>query len=150
MALVTALTAMLMMLAIGAGAALNTTTEATIAANHRDAIQTLYAAEAGIELAISRLRTTGDWSAAAPNPAGTVLVQGPLADLLQISAVDPRFVVAASVFPDPNAAPDVLIVRSIASGAGGIRRGIEVTLRRAPPIEGATTRRIETLSWRER
>ena len=38
MALVTALTAVLMMLAIGGSAALNMMTETTIAANHRDAL----------------------------------------------------------------------------------------------------------------
>ena len=57
MALLTALTAVLMMLAIGGSIALNTMTEVTIAANQRDGLQTLYAAEAGIDLSISRLHT---------------------------------------------------------------------------------------------
>jgi hypothetical protein len=149
-ALMTAITAMLMMLAIGGAATLSTMTETTIAANHRDAMQALYAAEAGIELSTSLLRTASDWSAAAPAAAGTTVVQGALADLLQISTVDPRLTVTAAVFPGPNGAPDVVIVQSTASGAAGIRRRIQVTLRRAAPAEGATTRKIETISWRER
>lgn len=150
MALVTALTAVLMMLAIGGSVALNTMTETTIAANHRDALQALYAAEAGIALAISRLRTIADWAAAAPDPRGTMVVQGSLADLLQVSAVDPRLNVIGWVFPDPNGDPDVLIVQAVASGAGGIRRAVQVTIRGAPAAPSATTRNIETIFWRER
>ena len=150
MALLTALTAVLMMLAIGGSVALNTMTETTIAANHRDALQALYAAEAGIDLSISRLRMLEDWTAAAPDPSGTTLVQGPLADLLQVTTVDPRLNVTAWVIPDPNGDPDVLTVQAVASGAGGIRRGIQVAIRRAPPTAGATMRNIETILWRER
>jgi hypothetical protein len=150
MALVTALTAVLMMLAIGGSAALTMMTETTIAANHRDALQTLYAAEAGIDLSISRLLMVADWTAAAPDPRGTTLVQGRLTDLLQVTAVDPRLNVTAWVVPDPNGDPDVLIVQAVASGAGGIRRGVQVTIRRAPAVPSATTRNIETISWRER
>src|SRR5262245_42107716 len=150
MALVTAVTAVLMMLAMSGTAVLNTMTETTIAANHRDAIQALYAAEAGIELSISRLRMTADWSAAAPHPGGTLLVQGTLADLLQVRTVDPRLGVVTSVFPDPSGDPDRLIVQAVATGASGLRRSVQVTLRRALPAESATMRRIETLLWRER
>ena len=138
------------MLAIGGSAALNMMTETTIAANHRDALQTLYAAEAGIDLAISRLRPIDDWGAAAPDPRGTTLVQGNLADLLQVTAVDPRLNVTAWGFPDPNGDPEVLIVQAVASGGGGIRRGVQVTIRRAPAAASATMRNIETISWRER
>lgn len=150
MVLLTAMTAVLMMLAIGASVALNSVTETTIAANHRDALQTLYAAEAGIDLSISRLRMMADWTAAVPDPRGTTLVQGPLADLLQVPALDPRLNVIASVSPDPNGDPDVLILQAVASGAGGIRRGVQVTIRRAPAAPSATTRNIETMFWRER
>jgi hypothetical protein len=150
MALATALTAVLLMLAIGGSAALNMMTETTIAASHRDSLQTLYAAEAGIDLSISRLRMMPDWTAAAPDPRGTTLVQGPLADLLQVTTVDPRLNVTTWVVPDPNGDPDVLIVQAVASGTGGIRRGVQVTIRRAPAAPSATTRNIETISWRER
>jgi hypothetical protein len=150
MALVTAVMAMLMMLAISGSVTLNTITETTIAANHRDAIQALYAAEAGIDLAISRLRVMADWTTAAADPSGTMFVQGSLAAFVQSGAVDPRISIAALIFPDPNGAHDVLVVRSTASGAGGLRRSIQVTIRRAPAADGATARKIETLSWRER
>jgi hypothetical protein len=150
MALATALIAVLMMLAIGGSAALNVMTETTIAANHRNGLQMLYSAEAGIDLAVSRLRTVADWRAAAPDPRGTPLVQGSLLDLLQVTGVDPRLSVAASVFPDPNGDPDVLIVQAVASGGGGLRRGVQVTIRRAPVAPGATMSNIDTISWRER
>jgi hypothetical protein len=150
MALVTALTAVLMMLAIGGSAALNTMTETTIAANHRDALQTLYAAEAGIDLSIMRLRMTTDWSAVASDPRGTILMQGSLVDLLQVAGLDPRLTVTAWVFPDPNGDPDVVIVQAVASGGGGLHRGVQATIRRAPAAPGATTRNIETILWRER
>jgi len=150
MALLTALTAVLMMLAIGGSIALNTMTEVTIAANQRDGLQTLYAAEAGIDLSISRLHTMADWTAAAPDPSGTTLVQGTLADLLQVTTVDPRLNVIAWVVPDPNGDPNVLIVEAVASGAGGLRRTIQVTIRSVPAAPSATTRNIETIIWRER
>jgi Tfp pilus assembly protein PilX len=149
MALITALTAVLMMLAIGGSVVLNTMTETTIAANHRDALQALYAAEAAIDLSISRLRMIEDWTAAAPDPRGTTLVQGPLADLLHVPAVDPRLNVTAWVTPDPSGDANVLIVEAVASG-GGIRRGVQVTIRRAPATPSATTRNIATIFWRER
>ena len=150
MALLTALTAVLMMLAISGSVALNTMTETTIAANHRDALQTLYAAEAGIDLSIVRLRIATDWSVVAPDPRGTVFMQGSLVDLLQVAGLDPRLQVTAWVFPDPNGDPDVLIVQAVASGGGGLRRGVQVTIRRAPVAPSATMRNIETISWRER
>ncbi|HEU5259438.1 MAG TPA: hypothetical protein VFU28_25805 [Vicinamibacterales bacterium] len=150
MALLTALTAVLMMLAISGSVALNTMTETTIAANHRDALQTLYAAEAGIDLSIMQLRIATDWSVVAPDPRGTVLMQGSLVDLLQVAGLDPRLHVTAWVFPDPNGDPDVLIVQAVASGGGGLHRGVQVTIRRAPAAPSATTRNIETIVWRER
>lgn len=150
MALTTALAAVLMMLAITGSVVLNTTTETTIAVSHRDSIQTLYAAEAGIELSLSRLRGAADWAAVVPAQGGATLVQGPIANLLQVSALDPRLNVVASAFRDPSGDPAVLMIEAVASGAGGVRRAIRVTIRGTPPAEGATTRRIETLLWRER
>src|SRR5437879_13387284 len=109
MALVTALMATLMMLALGAGITLTTMTETTIAANHRDGIQTLYAAEAGIDLAVSRLRATPDWRAVTTAGNGAVFLQGGLADLLQTSAVDPRLGITVGVSADPAGNDDVLV-----------------------------------------
>jgi hypothetical protein len=150
MALVTALTAVLMMLAIGGSVALNMMTETTIAANHRDALQMLYAAEAGIDLSISQLRVIADWTVAVPDTRGKTLVQGPLANLLQVPTVDPRLNVTASVFPDPNGDPNVLVVQAVASGAGGLRRTVQAMIHGAPPAPSATTRNVVTIAWRER
>jgi hypothetical protein len=150
MALVTALTAVLMMLALGGSVTLNTMTEATIAANHRDGLQTLYAAEAAIDLAISRVRMMADWTAAAPDPRGTTLLQGTLAHLLQVTTIDPRLTVIVWAVPDPNLDPNVLILQAVASGAGGIRRTIQVKIRRAPASPSATTGNVEVIFWRER
>jgi hypothetical protein len=147
MALLTALMAMLMMVALGAGLTLTTMTESSIAANHRDGVQTLYAAEAGIELAISRLRTTPDWDAVVRAGSSTPFVAVRLADLAQSSAIDPRFTMVVTVAPDPNGHPDVLVLQSSAGGPGGNRRIVEVTVRRMPP-DANGARAIETSSWR--
>jgi hypothetical protein len=142
MALVTALMAMLMMLALGAGVAMTTLTESTIAANHRDGLQALYAAEAGIDLAVSRLRSSTDWQALVTG--GTVtLIDGPLAALLQGATVDSRVMVTVTVSPDPNGDDDVLALQSSAIVAGGLRRTVQVSIRKRP-----ATSEIETLSWR--
>jgi len=149
MALLVSVMAMLMMLALGAGVTLTTMTETTIAANHRDRIQALYAAEAGIDLAVSRLRTTTDWrTAAAAN--GMAFLQGRLTDLLQSNVVDGRIDVAVLVSPDPNGNEDVLLLQSSAGAPGGIRRSVQVTIRRGPTRDDGAARTIETLSWRER
>ena len=140
---------MVMMLAIVAATLLGTATETTIAANHRDAIQTLYAAEAGIELTMSRLRTMPDWSQFASQTPGTLFLGGPLADLLQSDGIDGRVQVAVSVFPGPDGAPDVLVLQSTASAPGGSRREVQVTIRRAAPAEDGA-QNIETVFWRER
>ena len=97
MALVTALMALLMMLALGAGVAVTTMTEVTIAANHRDGIQALYAAEAGIELALNRLRAVDDWRTVLNGRDAVTLIDGGLADLLQSESVDARSRVIVTV-----------------------------------------------------
>jgi len=135
--------AVLLMLSLGAGMTLATMTETTIAANYRDGLQALYAAEAGMELAISRLRTVADWRAV----AGTTVLHGNLADLLQSGSISAAIDVAVSASADPGGDADVLVLQSSASGPGAIRRNVEVTIRRLPPAgEGART--IQTVSWR--
>src|SRR5436190_24282139 len=101
MALLTALMATLLMMALGAGLTLTATTETMIAINHRDGVQTLYAAESGIELAISGLRPTADWTRV---PRGGPLVQGVV--------VDSRVNVIVSASADPNGDPDALVLQS--------------------------------------
>jgi hypothetical protein len=61
-ALVVALLSMGLMTALGLALVLTTSTELGIAANYRDADETLYAAEAGLERAIADLRTLPDLS----------------------------------------------------------------------------------------
>ena len=136
MALLTALMATLLLMALSAGLTLTTITETMIAVNHRDGLQTLYAAESGIELAISRLRTTADWTRV---PRGGPLVQG--------TVVDQRIDVLVSASRDPNGDPDVLILQSSATMASGVRRSAQVTVKRLP-ADASGVRAIETLAWR--
>jgi hypothetical protein len=147
MTLLTALMAMMMVVALSAGVALTTMTESAIAANHRDGLQTLYAAEAGIELAISRLRATRDWAAMATSPGGTTLLLARLADATQSSAIDPRFTMSVTASRDPNGDPDVLVLQSSAIGPGGSRRTVQVTVRRLP-ANATGARTVEPVSWR--
>lgn len=142
MALVTALMAMLMMLALGAGVTLTALTETAIAANHRDGIQALYAAEAGIDLAVSRLRATEDWRPVAEARDAAPLVEGRLADLLG-GAIDARFAIVVTASPDPEGDDDILVLHSNALVSGGIRRTVQVNVRRRP-----ATGEIEIVSWR--
>ena len=143
MALVTALMALLMMLALGAGVAVTTMTETAIAVNHRDGIQALYAAEAGVELAVNRLRTVADWRTVVNGRDAVPLVDGRLADLLQSGSVDSRISVVVSASADAAGDDNVLTLQSSAIVPGGVRRTVQVTVRRRPPSED-----IETLSWR--
>ena len=147
MTLLTALMAMLTMVALGAALTLMTMTESMIAANHRDGLQTLYAAEAGIDLAISRLRTTPDWTGVVTATGGAPFLAARLADVAQTGAIDPRFMISVAVSPDPTGDRDVLVLQSIATGPGGNRRNVQVTVRRLP-ADPTGARPIETISWR--
>jgi len=143
MALITALLAILMMLALGAGVSMTTLTEGSIAAHHRDGIQALYAAEAGIDLAVNHLRAVEDWQTVLDGREAVTLVDGRLADLLQSGTVDARVVVTITVGPDPNGDEQVLLLQSSAIVAGSIRRTVQARVRKRPE-----TGDIETLSWR--
>ena len=143
MALVTALMAVLMMLALGAGVAMTTLTEGLIAASHRDGIQALYAAEAGVDLAVSRLRTVADWRAVSSGRDPVLPLDGRLVDLLQSGTVDSRVAVTVTVSPDPGGHDDTLVLQSSAIVSGGVRRSVQVTVRKRPE-----TGEIETVSWR--
>ena|SRR2546422_1019322 len=143
MALVTALMAMLMMLALGAGVAMTTLTEGAIAANHRDGLQALYAAEAGIDLAVSRLRTIADWRTVVSGRDPVLPLDGRLVDLLQSGKVDSRLAVTVTVSPDPGGNDDMLVLQSSATVPGGLRRTVQVGVRKRP-----ATGEVETVSWR--
>ncbi len=146
MALLTSLMAILLMLALSGGLTLTTMTESSIAANHRDGVQTLYTAEAGIDLAISRLRTIQDWNTVAA--AGTTtFVVARLADVVQTNSLDSRFGTMVTVSPDPNGNRDVLVLESMSAGPGGNRRSVQVTIMRLPP-DAQGVRAIETILWR--
>jgi hypothetical protein len=146
MAIVTALMAALLMLALGAGVTLTTMTETAVAANYRDATQAMYAADAGIDLAVERLRTIDDWHALT-DPRGAPLLSGSLAALVQVSNVDPRIIVTVTVSPDPTGDADVLVVQSSAGGAGGVRRSVQAAIRRMP-ADADGTRDVVVTAWR--
>jgi Tfp pilus assembly protein PilX len=61
-ALVVALMAMMLLTALGLTLMLTTTTETMIAANYRDGIEGMYAADAGIERTMQDLLTVPDWN----------------------------------------------------------------------------------------
>src|SRR5258705_4419994 len=143
MALITALMALLMMLALGAGVAVTTMTEVTIAANHRDGIQALYAAEAGIELALDRLRAADDWRTVLNGRDVVTLIDGGLAGLLHSGSVDSRSAVIVTVSRDPGEDDGVLVMQSSATVPGGIRRTVQVTVKRRD-----SSGEIERMSWR--
>ena len=138
------LMAMMVMLALGAGLTLTTTTAMSIAANHRDGIQALYAAEAGVEIAIARLRMEPDWRTVAE--AGGPFVAGRLADLLQSSTTQVPIDIEVSVGSVAAGDENVLVLRSRTSGPGAIRRNVEVMIRREPG--GSAPPPITVLSWR--
>jgi hypothetical protein len=146
MALLTSLMAILLMLALSGGLTLTTMTESSIAANHRDGVQTLYTAEAGIDLAISRLRTIQDWNTV-PAAGTTTFVVARLVDVVQTNSLDSRFGTMVTVSPDPNGNRDVLVLESMAAGPGGNRRSVQVTIMRLPP-DAQGVRAIETILWR--
>jgi hypothetical protein len=62
-ALIIALMAMLLMMALGTGLMLTTSTESKISRNFKTGAEALYAADAGLERAVDDLRTISDWSA---------------------------------------------------------------------------------------
>jgi Tfp pilus assembly protein PilX len=61
-ALVVALMAMMLLTALGLALMLTTTTETMIAANYRDGLEGMYAADAGIERTMQDLLTVPDWN----------------------------------------------------------------------------------------
>jgi hypothetical protein len=142
MALLTALMASLMMLALGAGVVVTSTTETAIAAHHRDGIQAIYVAEAGIALAVNRLAAVDDWRTVIDGCDAVTWVDGRLADLLQSGSVDARSNVSVTVSPDPGGDADALMMQSSAIVAGGIRRTVQVTVHKRPSGD------IDVTSWR--
>src|SRR5689334_9122972 len=150
MALLVAIMAMLMMLALGATVTLTTTTETAIAANHREGIQGLYAAEAAATFAVDRLRTPTVWDAVAGAASPTVLLQGALSELLQNGSIDPRTLVSASAGPAPGGHENELVIEANAVGPRAIRRNVQLTVRRTLMEDPAADSIVRVISWRER
>ena len=170
-ALIVALMAMMLLLPLGAALTLITTTETRIAANYRDGLDTLYAADAGVELAVSELRRVPNWTdvlngsvtsalTTTIEPAGApprdenghpwrLYASGRLADMLGDASVNSQVRVAVWVAGDPLK-NDVLTVRASAQGPGATRRTVEVTITRVAGIDPAAEPEIRRLSWRER
>lgn len=78
-ALVIAMMAIALMMSLGTALVLTTMTEGRIASSHRDGIEALYAADAGIQRAIVDLTTIADWNTLLSGAAPSSFVDGPAA-----------------------------------------------------------------------
>jgi hypothetical protein len=175
-ALLISLMAMLVMLALGTAVMLVAITETRIASSYGAGIETLYAAEAGVERAISDLRAIPDWRGLASSatmsgfvdgpPGGTrtlpdgrtldlteatsapwrVFACGPLAGLLPPGSIESRAYVVVWVADPSTHDPASLALLAHAYGPQGARRVLEVVVARVD-LDGSPE--IRTVSWRE-
>ena len=141
MALMLALTGMVLMLTLGGALVILTSTETAIAANFRDAAQTFYAAESGIAAAMMQLETVPDWETVV-NGAPAPFLSRPLRDVVAGATIDLRLSVVVWVTDDPIEDPAMLVLRSHAYGAHGAERTVETTVWQSG--EG-----VRVLDWRE-
>ena len=74
--LIVVLVSISLLAALGAALTLATTTEVAIAANYREATETLYAAEAGVAFVMQEVTAVADWSDVATSPGQSVFVDG--------------------------------------------------------------------------
>jgi hypothetical protein len=132
-----------------ASLALVTLTETAIAANYRDAVETLYAAEGAVEFALQEIARVEDWPDLTGGRAQAAFVDSPFQDLVPevvgLSRVDVA-VWLAERSPGPKddaASPRVLSVVGEAHGPGGSRRAVEVL------VEKADSSAVRVLAWRE-
>jgi hypothetical protein len=86
--------------ALGAMLGLATATEVAIAANHRDAAETRYAAEAGVEFVVQELANAADWPALVSAPGQSIFVDGAAAGERRVG---PRTVDLGTVAADLDA-----------------------------------------------
>lgn len=77
MALVIVLMTLSLLLALGVALTLTTATETRIAAHFRDGVEALYAADAGVELAIRDLAMSSEWDAILAGAATSSFNDGP-------------------------------------------------------------------------
>jgi len=76
-ALIVAMMATMLMLALGTGLMMTTITETRIAERYRSGIEALYAADAGIDVAVSDLRAVRDWRDVLTGTARSAFIDGP-------------------------------------------------------------------------
>jgi hypothetical protein len=76
MILIVVLVTIALLAALGAAMTLATTTEVAIAANYREATETLYAAEAGVALVMQEVAVVADWDGVAAGSGQSVFVDG--------------------------------------------------------------------------
>ena len=77
MVLIVVVVTVTLLAALGAALTLATTTEVAIAANYREATETLYAAEAGVAFVMQEVATVADWNDVATDSGQSAFVDGP-------------------------------------------------------------------------
>jgi hypothetical protein len=140
---ITLLTAMV------ASLALAVVTETAVAANYRQAVETLYAAESAVEFALQEIARVEDWSELIGEPGQAAFVEGPFQDL--VTGVTGASAVHVAVWladrsPGPKddaAPPRVISVVGEAFGPRGSRRAVEVL------VEKGDSSAVRVLTWRE-
>jgi Tfp pilus assembly protein PilX len=140
-ALILALTGMVLMLTLGGALVMLTSTETAIAANFRDGAQMFYAAESGIAAAMTQLESVPDWATVVTGVSAP-FVSLPFRDVVAGAAVDQRLSVVVWVTDDPINDPAMVVLRSRAYGAHGAERTVETTVWQS--AEG-----VRVLDWRE-
>src|SRR4029434_2433392 len=75
-ALVIALLSMLLLTALGMALSLTTMTERRISSNYRDGVETVYAADAGVERVMQDVLTVPDWNRILDGTATSAFVDG--------------------------------------------------------------------------
>jgi len=76
MVLIVVLVTITLLAALGAAMTLATTTEVAIAANYREATETLYAAEAGVAFVMQEVAAIADWTGVATGSGQSAFVDG--------------------------------------------------------------------------
>lgn len=166
-AVVLALMGIVLVTVLGGALAVLTATETTIAARFRDGLEAFYAAEGGIARALVDLRAA-DWDAvragtlrssfadeaidltsAARDLAAVAVsagwqpyVYGRFGDLLPGRDPNSRISIVVWLAADPAGDDNLVVLRSHAFGAQGVRRMVEATVERT--IDGPYVR-----AWRE-
>jgi hypothetical protein len=173
-ALVTTLMTMMLLAALGSALAMLAGMEARISGSYRAGSEALYAADAAVELAVEELRSLPDWvpvldgrvtsglifgeasgtqqTAAGPIdlteatnvPGWRLYARGDLRDFLRLDGAESTSYVVVWVASVPSGEPDRLAIRAHAHGPAGVRRAVEVRVKREGPLPG-----VRRLSWQE-